>query len=234
MEKKLKTNQMMEVKLGDFTLAIEHKTQLGNLTSLWDYGNGLRVAKGKKALDLFEYLRSAETCEYLIEIERFFNSGISPYLELETTTQGRAKIVGGKLTCLKTKRGRYGGTWANLFVLLDAATKLDAAFKVRVYDTFINKEILQWRDKSGDSFKELNVAMDKHLSDSKGTGNNKLFYIEMAMLIHGKILKSCDWNNATSEQLTARTKTLTQAVSILELGLVKNFNHLKKLILQMR
>ncbi|MFK5970781.1 MAG: hypothetical protein QM487_11770 [Candidatus Marithrix sp.] len=34
----MKTNQMMEVNIGGFTLPIGHKTQMGSLNTLWSYG----------------------------------------------------------------------------------------------------------------------------------------------------------------------------------------------------
>ncbi len=34
----MKTNQMMEVSIGGFTLPIGHKTQMGSLNALWSYG----------------------------------------------------------------------------------------------------------------------------------------------------------------------------------------------------
>ena len=72
----MKTNQMMSVDIGGFRLDIEHKTGLGNLTSLWAYGNSLRVARGKAALDLDNYLRQPETVEYLIETERYLQNSV--------------------------------------------------------------------------------------------------------------------------------------------------------------
>lgn len=41
----MKTNQTMMVRIGDYSQPIEHLTMMGNLNSLWLYGNGIRAKK---------------------------------------------------------------------------------------------------------------------------------------------------------------------------------------------
>jgi len=233
----MKTNQMMHVDLGGFRLDIEHKTGLGNLTSLWAYGNELRVKAGKSPLGLENYLRTPEICEYIVEIERFLqnavdfkgesslvvNTGLEPLenststeisareskdrdnLSIEYSARGdTAKVVGGKLTCLKTKRGRYAGTWANIYILIDAAMKLDPAFKVRVVDTFIKGKILEYRDQSGDGYKALCAVMD-----DAGMIKDKWDYSTIAQAIAFNVLGTRQrelWNLASKEQLAERDR----------------------------
>lgn len=243
----MKTNQMMHVDLGGFRLDIEHKTGLGNLTSLWAYGNELRVKAGKSPLGLDNYLRMPEVCEYIVEIERFLqnavdskgesslvvNTGLEPRensasteisareskdrdkLSIEYSARGNtAKVVGGKLTCLKTKRGRYAGTWANIYILIDAAMKLDPAFKVRVVDTFINGKILEYRDSSGNHYKEMCAAMG-----NAGIVTDPLDYARVAKSITFACLGTTEkeqWNTATKEQLQRRDQIelfLSQAIT---------------------
>ncbi|MCK5666670.1 MAG: hypothetical protein KAI17_24440 [Thiotrichaceae bacterium] len=236
----MKTNQMMSVQIGkDFVLNIEHKTKMGSLNGIWAYGNSLRIAKGKKALSLEDYPRSPETCEYIIEVERFLNltesvdskSGENPELEIVRTMRGGAKITGGKLTCLKTKKGRYGGTWANLFILLDAATKLDVDFKVLVYDAFINKRIHQTRNDIDNSFKALNIAIDNHMPANKGIGMNKEYYITIANKVAERIKPlGGDWNASTAKQLSERDAIIKQLIGFLEMDMVTSFEHLCQLV----
>ena len=221
----MKTNQMMHVDLGGFRLDIEHKTGLGNLTALWGYGNKLRARAGKSPLRLDHYLSSPETCEYLIEIEKIIRNGIDSKgksnlpvsgdlessenssctdLSVEYSKRGDTAKVVGKLTCIRTKRGKYGGTWANLYILIDAAMRLDPAFKARVVDTFIAGKILDYRDSSGDGYKALCAAMDKNC-----LAKNKWDYKTIAHAIALKTLgvrQSELWNTATKEQLAARDK----------------------------
>ena len=171
----MKTNQMMEVNIGGFTLPIGHKTQMGSLNTLWSYSNGLRKAKGLNELQLDNYLRSPGTIEFLLAVEKRYGTGISKcvestYLEEPMNTgdsdlstkqsltieydrkTGYAKIIGGKLSIIKTKRGKYGGTWAHLQVLTHAAGKLNADFLVEIIHVFLNDKILGWRDIGGDNY----------------------------------------------------------------------------------
>ena len=77
----MKTNQMMEVNIGGFTLPIGHKTQMGSLNALWAYGNGLRNAKGLSEIRLDNYLSSPDTIEFLLAVEKRYGTGYSKSLE---------------------------------------------------------------------------------------------------------------------------------------------------------
>lgn len=222
-------NQMMSVDLDGFILNIEHKTRLGNLTQLWAYGNKLRADKGKSELRLAHYLEKPETCEFLLEIERNAKSPLSGDLEIELSERGNtAKLIGGKLTCIKTKKGRYGGTWADLYVLLDAAATLDPAFKYKIYQTFINNKILDYRDQSGDGYKALCKAMHN------GNLINKPYdYCVVAQAIALKILGSInknEWNSASAAQLEQRTQLETRAMHSIEDGFITSLPQLLEFI----
>jgi hypothetical protein len=168
----MKTEQMMPVVINGFQLDIEYNIGMGNLTALWEHGNKLREAQGKKFLELKHYLDKPETCEYMLEIERH---SISPrvssddegleieYLEYFADTP--PKIVCRKLTCIKTKSGTY---YANLYLLLDAAMTLDPAFRHSVGRVFIEGNISKLWDDVDDvcgndfqAFNALNAAMKK-------------------------------------------------------------------------
>ncbi len=53
---------------------------------------------------------------------------------------------------IKTKRGKGGGTWGHLYIMLDLATQLDANFKVLVFETFINPKYL-----NGGTWEEITI-----------------------------------------------------------------------------
>jgi hypothetical protein len=61
---------------------------------------------------------------------------------------------------IQTKKGRSGGTWAELFIMIDLANYLSPELKYKMYEVFINQKILFWRDVGGDSFKEFNKIID--------------------------------------------------------------------------
>ena len=78
---------------------------------------------------------------------------------------------------ITTKRGKGGGTWAHLYILLDAAARLDPQFKHKMYKTFVEGKLLQWRDDGGDEFINLNIAIDAYLPERDGMDNVNVFYL---------------------------------------------------------
>lgn len=135
----------------------------------------------------------------------------------------------------KTRRGRYGGTWTHLYVLIDAAAYLDPDFKVQVYKTFIEGKLLQRRDEGGENFKAVNIAIDAYLPGRDGKDNQFLF-INLANLIADKFgLPEVEkgknrWNDATLHQTEARAKIEETLTIMLRTRLVKDWDHLKTLV----
>ena len=126
--------------------------------------------------------------------------------------------------------------------MLDAATFLDPDFKVEVYSTFIEGKLLQHRDESGDRYKPFNMAIDQ-LPDRVGK-DNKWLYINAANLLaeriglpavgempvddKGKPLNR--WNAATAHQLSERSDAEKMLTNYVQMGFVRNWEHLKELI----
>lgn len=261
----MKTNQQMLVTIGEYTQPIEHKTMLGHLNTLWEYGNSLRIRKGLQPKNLENWLRQQDTLELVIAVERrCFNypdsstlksddsnhvdstaldTGKSNLLEsttlkpvesttlkIEPTNNPSRFKLSGKPKCLIQKRGRYGGTWAHLYILLDAAAHLDADFKVEVYETFVTNRILQWRDDSGEEFIALNASIDAYLPGRDGKDNRGIF-IQMARAIKSRVKPDGEaWNTASFHQLEDRTKIEQSLCKLLSLGLVRDYDHLKELV----
>lgn len=243
----MKTNQLMQVRIGNYVQPIEHKTMMGSLTHLWEYGNSLRASKGLVGKDLNNWMRSIETLELVRALEnRYANQDVNNMCqghiietldskedfipkaaEMDKDARGQEVV---KSQFVRTKRGKSGGTWVHLMLLLDAAAFLDAGFKVQVYETFINNKILQWRDEGGDNFLSLNIAIDAYLPDRVGK-DNKGVYIQCAIRLKEKLQPDGGaWNTASHLQLERRAKVEEQLVSLLRLGVVRDFTHLKELI----
>ena len=230
----MKTNQTMHVTIGGYTQPIEHLTMMGSLNHLWDYGNSLRAAKGLNGKDLQEFVRSSDMVEFVEALERKYggrdeslNMAKIPYLKIDQLGRSTG-ITNSKF--FKTKRGKGGGTWAHLMILLRAAAYLDKDFEVEVYDTFINNKILQWRDDSGDQFIALNIAIDAYLPDRQGKDNKGVF-IQVAKRLKTKLLsEDGNWNDATFEQLEARAEMEKSLVQFLQLGMIRDYEHLKEVI----
>jgi len=222
----MKTNQQMLVKIGSHALPIEHKTMIGSLTDVWKIGNSYRISNGLNPLDLNNFLRSPETLEFIRAIES--DLGIASKC-VESTHLKNGVVPTIKSTLIKTKRGKGGGTWAHLYILLDAAGRLDAKFRLEMYKTFIESKILQWRDDGGDLFIGLNAAIDAYLTIADY--DKVQAYIDCAIALKVKIKPDGNnWNTANYLQLKQRADYEQQLINLLRLRVVTDFNHLLQLI----
>lgn len=218
----------MQVTIGEHTLPIGHKTMMGSLTEVWKIGNAYRTKRGLPELDLSNWLRSPGTLEYVkvVEDDLNFKSVLSTDLSSRGTTL--AKTIESPL--ITTKRGKGGGTWAHLYILLDAAARLDPQFKHKMYKTFVEGKLLQWRDDGGDEFINLNIAIDAYLPERDGMDNVNVF-IYVAKQLKAKILSPYDtWNTASLPQLEKRARLEKDLCNYLRLGMIRNYDHLKEVI----
>ena len=222
----MKTNQTMILQFSDKTLAVEHKTKMGSLTELWAIGNSIREAKGLTQLDMSNYLRSQETLELVQAIERKEGIKSVESTDLKNSSGLLSSVIKSEL--ITTKRGRYtGGTWAHLYILLDAASRMDADFKVQMFDILIEGKLLEWRDDSGDSFKAMNIMLDAVVIKKSGMSPDPKNYIALAQAIKSNVNPTGgDWNTANYDELKRRTKIEESLMTTMKLGLVRDFAHL--------
>jgi hypothetical protein len=107
-----------------------------------------------------------------------------------------------------------------------------------VIDTFINSKLLQLRDDGGNNFKRLNRYIDLYLGGREEKTSNMGCYIHAAKLLREKIfpnLKAPDGNIWNTDQATAhhqelRTRYEDKLCTLLEMDVVKDFEHLKTFI----
>lgn len=236
---KMKTDQLLTVNVGGHALQIYHLTGMGNLTELWAIGNAYRVERGLEPLDLRHWMRRPQTEEFVRLVEQELKienkddskcaeSAQMEFIENPNKKDGCVPTVKSKL--IKTKKGRYGGTWAHLYILLDAAMYLDAKLRLEMIKLFINNKLLEWRDSSGDEFKSLNVEIDADLPGLEGKDKTEV-YIRCAIAIKRKISPvGNDWNQATTEQLEQRTNYEKTLIQFLKMGMVKDEDHLLEII----
>ncbi len=161
----MKTDQKMVVQLGNATVKIHHKTMMGSLNDILTIGNSYRLAKGLRELELKEYLYRESTWELIEATENKINENSLNGENLTIIDFDKYRRTNGQIdypklmknfSVIKTKRGKGGGTWGHLYIMLDLATQLDANFKVLVFETFIKSKILEWRDLGGDNYILLN------------------------------------------------------------------------------
>lgn len=213
----MKTNQLMTVCFPSGELRVWHKTGMGSLTDLFNIGNKMRAMEGKSAANITLFQQSNATQEFIKVI-----------MEEQGIQYDQVINVTG--------RGKSSRTEANLHLLVYAAQYLSTRFHYQVIDTFIKGKLLEWRDTSGDQFKLLNAAIDNHLpgrtNQDGDTKSNTGIYIQVAIRLKGKLLspECAGWNAASAEELRERARIEEKLVGLLELGLVRDYDHLKEII----
>jgi hypothetical protein len=226
----MKTNQVMQLDFDGKTLAIEHKTKMGSLTELWAIGNSIRKSKGLTEMDMSHYLRSSETIEYVQAIENDIGFKSAQIADLKS-----GESVANKTDLIRTKRGRHGGgTWANIYILLDAASRMDAEFKLKMMKILVEGKLLEWRDDSGDSFKALNIVLDSTVVAKTGKRPSIALYQRVASYIKDKVKPTGgNWNTATYDELKRRSTIETQIMVILKLNFINSEAELARAIADM-
>jgi hypothetical protein len=203
------TNRTLSIPVyDDYTLTIETETKLGRLNELFEKGNSLRAEKGLGQLYLEHYLRRPDTVELIKALEKRYgnsNHAESAILEI-SNNNGLIKIKNKKdLTVLKQKAGRYGGTYANIHIFLDAAAALDPDFKIDLYNLIINNRLLENRDESALSFRALTDVYKAKIL--KGRDAPHWVYSNLSTAIKDKfILPSENWDEQSAEMLADRDR----------------------------
>lgn len=204
----MKTNQLMSVAFSEGVVNVFHNTAMGDLTQLWKVGTIMRVNNGMAVPQLNNFLQSQSTKDFIEVCER--KTG-KPCIEV-------------------TGRGKNGRTWASIHMMIYAAEYLSTEFHFEVIDAFINNKILEWRDVSGDEFKALNIAIDNYLPNREEK-SNKGIYINVARMLLKKVNADLSsWNDASADELRERAAIENKLVTTLQLGLIKDWEHMKEII----
>lgn len=204
----MKTNQLMSVAFSEGVVNVFHNTAMGDLTQLWKVGTIMRVNNGMAVPQLNNFLQSQSTKDFIEVCER--KTG-KPCIEI-------------------TGRGKNGRTWASIHMMIYAAEYLSTEFHFEVIDAFINNKILEWRDVSGDEFKALNIAIDNYLPNREEK-SNKGIYINVARMLLKKVNADLSsWNDASADELRDRASIENKLVTTLQLGLIKDWEHMKEII----
>lgn len=211
-------HQTIRVSIGS-TEVVATTNGFVDFSTLSTAGNTIRLSKGRGIMNVTQYLKSNE-------IQTFICALTSRFGEVEG---GYIRVTG---------RGRNAKTWLQLHVAVKVAMKMDPDFEVEVVDTFINSDVLGYRLKGGDQFKFLNAAIDAHLPGREHKPNNTGIYIQVAKRLQGKCLiepptkGSTAWNQAVADSVAQRRRYEMELklCSFLEMGLVRDWDHLKELI----
>lgn len=204
----MKTNQLMSIAFSSGDVEVFHKTEMGNLTQLWNVGNAIRMSGGQSPANLTNFLKSAATQKFI---------GI-----VESKTMGKCIEITGS--------GNKKRTWANMHLMIYAAEYLSPEFHFEVIDTFIKGKILELRDDGGDAFNAMTFLIDHKIPDRVGK-DNKGVIIQVSKRIKHKVNPELvSWNDADRDDLKLRLEIERKITTALELGLVNSYEHLKQII----
>jgi len=174
-----------------------------NLTRIWTYGNQLRVSEGKSIANLSSFLKSSKAIE-------FANDNNS--------------------TVTATGKGNAKKTMSDVGFAVFAGKYLSTKFHLAVIQSFVKNKMLEYENESGDNFKAMNVAIDNFLPEREGK-DNKGLRIQIAKQIKHKVNPELiNWNDATADELRYRSEIEDKISSLLSIGVVNNYEHLKELI----
>jgi len=184
------------------------------LNDMFNAGNAMRLAEGKPALQMNAFLNSKGLAEYVEAASSEWNLDADSFIH-------------------KEGRGKNTRTFVHVSIAMLAAESMSPRFHANVHRTFIEGKLLEFRERGGTEFKNLNAAIDLYLSDREGK-DNKGVYITVAKLIRGRILgddaKTEDWNRASVSQTHLRYEWENKMCDMLRLGVVRDYDHLKMLV----
>jgi hypothetical protein len=246
-QSRMKTNQEMTIKIGEFgVLVIGHKTKMGSIAQIFAMGNEIRQQKGLSELSVDKFLRKESTWNYIAELNEIIekhksNSPVAGELKSYDFSSYKdpkgivsySKLIKKFPNVIKSKRGRYGGTFAHLELIMKSAMYLDPKLEAQVIHTFVTEKILDWRDIGGDEYLELNKLIDK-LPNNKG----KYDHIEISLAIRDK-LKIFDTKGYNKKEHNAfiqkkRAEYLNALQKMIEVGFIKTVSELKSTLEKLR
>lgn len=157
-------------------------------TDLVKAGNNWLLKNGRSLFSWHEWRQGNNTGEFIVESGKKYGT----------------VIVSG--------RGRGHHTWVHPFLFLDLALAINPKLKVGVYEWLFDK-LLEYRNDSGDSFKEMTGALYNNCS-------NKSRFSKAMSLLCTMIKEECgittDWQHATEEQLLYRDNNEAVRVGLLK------------------
>ena len=189
-----------------------------SLTNIINIGNHWRGENKMKPYQLAQFMNSAYLKSYIKAAS----------LEWGISEDSFLSVSG---------RGQLSQTYGHISIAVLLAEKISPAFHARVRHVFIDGQILQNRLHGGEEFKRVNRAIDDFLPSP--SGNNKGRHINLALLVRDKceIVRPDDeelqtWNQEAADSIAQqkRVKILEFISGIIELGVGRDWEHLKELV----
>lgn len=174
----MKTQQIMIRDLMGQQVRQQHLTNFFCINDMTHAGNIYRKDKGLAPAKWVNYVNTDKTKEFFNVIKKEENI----------------------IEIIKTQRGKGGLTWAHPFVFFDYGFWISPDFKYKLY-TWLEDNLLVFRDKSGDSYKKVAASMMRCYNMKPSLLGLELPAIARDIKLY---LKVEDWNLASPEQLQKR------------------------------
>jgi len=213
----MKTTQIMQRDLNGMSIRQNHKTGMFSANDLLEVYNK-QNPNATRRIDKF--LETATTKEYIRYIKERINEDSQGEADISNTPKTGYLDLLHKEAMNERKvvfsvRGRMkGGTWMHPYLFLDFAMWLSPEFKYECMK-WLHDNLIKFRDEAGDTFKDVNLALD-----SKGK-NRKIVYIQEANMINELVFGSAkkgQRNTATEEQLAMLQKLQKADIKLINKG----------------
>ena len=210
----MKTQQILSLTFAATEVTINHATAYGDLTQVLEAANLYRVADADgKNIQLASLLAS---------------DGFQRQCKLLTEDTDFALDKRGAF--YKEGAGRNTRTKAHILLLLYVAQVVSPRFHYEFNKRVIIDGLLRWRDVSGDEFIVLNSALVNNQHPVLGKDAHRGHFVQLAKIIKERVNPTGGgWNTATASELRSRAEIEQSLVKVLNLGLVRDWDHLKAL-----
>ena len=140
----MKTNQILNRKMGDFNVNKRTSDEMFNATELLKQWNDSINAVGRKGKRIDDFLKIDSTQDFLSALkEEILNTEDSRHLDL-----------------YKSSKGKNGGTWMHPILFIKFAMWINPRFEVKVIK-FVYDELIKHRHDAGDNYRLLSQSVSK-------------------------------------------------------------------------
>lgn len=183
-----------------------------SLNDVTNAGNLWRLQNGAPIYQLAKFLESKQLAEYIVAASEVWD------------------IPADQLMA-KAGKGKTSRTMAHISIAILLAEQISPKFHATVHKVFIEGKLLEFREYGGTEFRALNSALDAAMMKWEQRNAHKGHFIQVASAINKKLLHGDqNWNTASVAQTHQRYEVEQTLVKLLELGVVRDWEHLKELI----
>ena len=202
----------MHVDLFDNAVHCETDGVMVNLNQLCNAGNAWRLTHGMPIYQLGTFLDSVSLAEYIKAASEVWGIPASDFLT-------------------KAGKGKTSRTMAHVSIALLLGEQMSPILHATIHKVFIEDKLLEFREHGGTEFKALNVALDSAMVVWEGRHAHQGHYTTVAKILKASLLDDGQsWSKATVAQTHKRYECEKRLVGMLELGVIRDWEHLKSII----